>query len=195
MTMPVSTSNNFTAIVLAAGKGSKMRILPQHTPKALLPVATRPIIWYSLNLLSQKGFKDVIDDITGTMNGIGWVISGFSLLVGGFGIANIMFVSVKERTNLIGIQKSLGAKNKFILFQFLFEAVILSLIGGLIGLILVFVVSVMASSFSGDFNFVLSPWNMFLGTAISAIIGLISGIIPAISASKLDPVEAIRTGQ
>ena len=142
-----------------------------------------------------KGFKDVIDDITGTMNGIGWIISGFSLLVGGFGIANIMFVSVKERTNLIGIQKSLGAKNKFILFQFLFEAVILSLIGGLIGLILVFVVSVMASSFSGDFNFVLSPWNMFLGTAISAIIGLISGIIPAISASKLDPVEAIRTGQ
>jgi putative ABC transport system permease protein len=142
-----------------------------------------------------KGFKDVIDDITGTMNGIGWVISGFSLLVGGFGIANIMFVSVKERTNLIGIQKSLGAKNKFILFQFLFEAVILSLIGGLIGLILVFIVSIVASSFSGDFNFVLSPWNMFLGTAISAIIGLISGIIPAISASKLDPVEAIRTGQ
>ncbi len=142
-----------------------------------------------------KGFKDVIDDITGTMNGIGWVISGFSLLVGGFGIANIMFVSVKERTNLIGIQKSLGAKNKFILFQFLFEAVILSIIGGLIGLILVFIVSVIASSFSGDFNFVLSPWNMFLGTAISAIIGLISGIIPAISASKLDPVEAIRTGQ
>jgi putative ABC transport system permease protein len=116
-------------------------------------------------------------------------------LVGGFGIANIMFVSVKERTNLIGIQKSLGAKNKFILFQFLFEAVILSLIGGLIGLILVFIVSIVASSFSGDFNFVLSPWNMFLGTAISAIIGLISGIIPAISASKLDPVEAIRTGQ
>jgi putative ABC transport system permease protein len=142
-----------------------------------------------------KGFKDIIDDITGTMNSIGWVISGFSLLVGGFGIANIMFVSVKERTNLIGIQKSLGAKNKFILFQFLFEAVILSVIGGLIGLILVFIVSLVASSFSGDFNFVLSPWNMFLGTAISAIIGLISGIIPAISASKLDPVEAIRTGQ
>ena len=142
-----------------------------------------------------KGFKDVIDDITGTMNSIGWVISGFSLLVGGFGIANIMFVSVKERTNLIGIQKSLGAKNKFILFQFLFEAVILSVIGGLIGLILVFIVSLVASSFLEDFNFVLSLWNMFLGTAISAIIGLISGIIPAISASKLDPVEAIRTGQ
>ncbi len=141
-----------------------------------------------------QGVTDFIDEITGTMNVIGLVISGFSLLVGGFGIANIMFVSVKERTNLIGIQKSLGAKNKFILFQFLFEAVILSVIGGLIGLFLVFIVSIIASSFTGDFEFVLSPWNMFVGTAISAAIGLISGILPAISASKLDPVEAIRTG-
>jgi putative ABC transport system permease protein len=141
-----------------------------------------------------QGFADFIDEITGSMNIIGLIISGFSLLVGGFGIANIMFVSVKERTNLIGIQKSLGAKNKFILFQFLFEAVILSVIGGLIGLFLVFIVSLIASSFTGDFEFVLSPWNMFVGTAISAAIGLISGILPAISASKLDPVEAIRTG-
>ncbi|MCT8340557.1 ABC transporter permease [Luteirhabdus pelagi] len=141
-----------------------------------------------------QGFADFIDNITGQMNLIGLVISGFSLLVGGFGIANIMFVSVKERTNLIGIQKSLGAKNKFILLQFLFEAVILAIIGGLIGLFLVFIVSILASQFTGDFEFVLSPWNMFIGTAISAVIGLISGILPAISASRLDPVEAIRTG-
>ncbi len=142
----------------------------------------------------MKGLTDFIDEITGSMNLIGLIISGFSLLVGGFGIANIMFVSVKERTNLIGIQKSLGAKNKFILFQFLFEAVILAIIGGLIGLVLVYIASVIVSQFTGDFQFVLSPWNMFIGTAISAIIGLISGILPAISASKLDPVEAIRTG-
>ena len=141
-----------------------------------------------------QGFADIIDGITGTMNGIGWLISAFSLLVGGFGIANIMFVSVKERTNLIGIQKSLGAKNKFILLQFLFEAVILSVIGGLIGLFLVFIVSLLASQFTGDFEFVLSLWNMFIGTAISALIGLIAGILPAISASRLDPVEAIRAG-
>lgn len=141
-----------------------------------------------------QGFTDFIDNITGQMNFIGLIISGFSLLVGGFGIANIMFVSVKERTNLIGIQKSLGAKNRFILFQFLFEAVILAVIGGLIGLFLVWLISIAASQFTGEFQFVLSPWNMFLGTAVSAVIGLISGIIPAISASKLDPVEAIRTG-
>jgi putative ABC transport system permease protein len=141
-----------------------------------------------------KGFTDFIDNITGQMNFIGLIISGFSLLVGGFGIANIMFVSVKERTNLIGIQKSLGAKNRFILFQFLFEAVILAVIGGLIGLFLVWVISLLASQFTGDFEFVLSPWNLFIGTAVSAVIGLISGIVPAISASKLDPVEAIRTG-
>ncbi len=141
-----------------------------------------------------QGFADLIDNITGQMNFIGLIISGFSLLVGGFGIANIMFVSVKERTNLIGIQKSLGAKNRFILFQFLFEAVILSIIGGLIGLFLVWIVSIGASQFTGEFEFILSPWNMFIGTAVSAVIGLISGIIPAISASRIDPVEAIRSG-
>ena len=141
-----------------------------------------------------KGLSDFVDNITGQLNIIGLVISGFSLLVGGFGIANIMFVSVKERTNLIGIQKSLGAKNKFILSQFLFEAIILSVIGGLVGLFIVWLVSIAASQFTGDFEFVLSPFNMFIGTLVSAVIGLVSGIIPALAASKLDPVEAIRTG-
>ncbi len=146
---------------------------------------------FFLNVLS--GFTDFIDNIVGQMNKIGWGISIFSLLVGGFGIANIMFVSVKERTNLIGIQKALGAKNKFILFQFLFEAVILSVIGGLIGMFLVWVIALILSS-ALDFEFVLSTQNILLGSGLAAFIGLIAGIVPAISASKLDPVEAIRTG-
>ncbi|MXN91874.1 FtsX-like permease family protein [Flavobacterium sp. Sd200] len=146
---------------------------------------------FMIDILSS--FTEVIDNIVGVMNVAGWVISGFSLLVGGFGIANIMFVSVKERTNIIGIQKSLGAKNRFILMQFLFEAVLLSLVGGVVGLIMVWGCATIASGIL-DFEFILSPANVLLGTGLSAIIGLLSGILPAISAAKLDPVEAIRSG-
>lgn len=146
---------------------------------------------FFINVLS--GFTDLIDGIVSQMNVVGWIISGFSLLVGGFGIANIMFVSVKERTSLIGIQKSLGAKNKFILFQFLFEAIILSVIGGIIGLLLVWIITIILTN-ALDFDFVLGAGNVILGTSLAAVIGLISGILPAISASRLDPVEAIRTG-
>jgi putative ABC transport system permease protein len=104
-----------------------------------------------------------------------------------------MFVSVKERTNLIGIQKALGAKNRFILFQFLFEAVILAMFGGLIGIVLVWLIALILTNVL-DFEFILSSFNILLGSGLSIIIGLISGILPAISASRLDPVEAIRTG-
>ncbi|MFN8274206.1 MAG: ABC transporter permease [Flavobacteriaceae bacterium] len=146
---------------------------------------------FFINILS--GLTDFIDNMVAQLNTIGWIISGFSLLVGGFGIANIMFVSVKERTHLIGIQKSLGAKNKFILLQFLFESVILSVIGGVVGLILVFIIAQVLTNML-DFEFVLGMGNALLGTGLSALIGLISGVLPAISASRLDPVEAIRTG-
>lgn len=154
-------------------------------------VKTGEIDNFFINVFS--GFTDLLDGFIASMNVGGWIIATFSLLVGGFGIANIMFVSVKERTNLIGIQKSLGAKNKFILFQFLFESVILCVIGGLIGLLLVWIIALVLTQVL-DFEFVLSFKNILLGTSLAAIIGLISGILPAISASRLDPVEAIRSG-
>jgi putative ABC transport system permease protein len=119
----------------------------------------------------------------------GWVIGSFSILVGGFGIANIMFVSVKERTNLIGIQKSLGAKNYSILFQFLFEAVMLSLVGGLVGILLVYLLSFIPM---GTLQIILTPGNILLGLGVSCVIGVLSGIVPAMLAARMDPVIAIR---
>jgi len=119
----------------------------------------------------------------------GWVIGGFSILIGGFGIANIMFVSVKERTNIIGIQKSLGAKNYVILFQFLFEAILLSLVGGLVGILLVYLLTFMSL---GSLTLQLTAANITLGLGVSSVIGILSGIIPAFSAARLDPVIAIR---
>jgi len=133
-----------------------------------------------------------LDQIFAVINFAGWLIGGFSILVGGFGIANIMFVSVKERTNIIGIQKALGAKRFFILFQFLFESVLLSLVGGALGLVLIYLGSLIANA-KTDFEIVLTFGNIVLGLTISAIIGIISGFAPARSAAKLNPVEAINT--
>ncbi len=138
--------------------------------------------------LLSKGF-DSLFDIIGTA---GWIIGGFSILVGGFGIANIMFVSVRERTNLIGIQKSLGAKNLFILFQFLSESVILSTAGGFFGLLLTYIITALGKD-SIEMDISLTGTNIILGFTISILIGIISGFIPAYSASQLDPVEAIRS--
>jgi len=126
------------------------------------------------------------------INTVGWIIGGFSLLVGGFGIANIMFVSVRERTPQIGIQKSMGAKNTFILQEFLFESVFLSLLGGLAGLLLIYLITLLLR-YMADMHLTLTIGNIMLGITVSAIIGLVSGFVPALSASKLDPVEAMRS--
>jgi putative ABC transport system permease protein len=145
---------------------------------------------FALNQASM--FTRILDSIFGAINLGGWIIGGFSMLVGGFGIANIMFVSVRERTNIIGIQKACGAKNYVILVQFLFEAVILALAGGVIGLLFVFLGTQIAKSM-GDFIVVLSAKNIMMGLFVSGLIGLISGFVPAWMASRLNPVEAINT--
>ena len=145
---------------------------------------------FALNEISiiSEGF----DGFFGFIHVLGSVIGGFSIIVGAVSIANIMFVSVKERTKIIGIQKALGAKNGFILFQFLSESVILSLIGGILGLVLIAILAVTVN-YTTEYEVIMTLGNIILGISISVVIGIIAGVVPAWQAAKKDPVEAIRS--
>ncbi|MDR3184742.1 MAG: ABC transporter permease [Prevotellaceae bacterium] len=145
---------------------------------------------FSLNEISL--LEGQLASIFGMLNIVGMLIGGFSILIGGFGIANIMFVSVKERTNIIGIQKALGAKKYFILTQFLFEATLLAVVGGMVGLAIVYALSALVSGGLG-FAITLTFANIMRGIVISGTIGIVSGFIPAYTAARLNPVEAINS--
>ena len=145
---------------------------------------------FALNKMTM--FSNQLDSTFAMLDVVAWILGLFSLIVGMFGIANIMFVSVKERTPIIGVQKALGAKNSFILIQFLYESVVLSLIGGLAGLVMVWLTS-LAISKGLDFPVYFTVNNFVTGITLSMLTGIIAGIVPAIRASKLDPVEAIRS--
>jgi len=137
-------------------------------------------------------FKDQIDSVFGSINSGGWAIAGLSLIVGAFGVANIMFVTVRERTSQIGLKKAIGAKSSTILYEFLLESAFLCIIGGLVGLFLVWILTVALSSVL-PFPLHIAPSIVFLALSICIILGVISGIIPASITAKMNPVEAIRT--
>lgn len=134
---------------------------------------------------------DMLDSVFRGISKAGWIIGAFSLIIGGFGIANIMFVSVQERMNQIGIQKALGAKRYVILTQFMVEASFLSLAGGLVGILLVFLISIPVNAVSEYFTITLSPDNAIAGMLIAVVLGILSGLIPAWKAATVDPVRAI----
>ncbi|MBT8327287.1 MAG: FtsX-like permease family protein, partial [Bacteroidia bacterium] len=144
---------------------------------------------FAINKLTM--FSESLNQTFGVIDLVAVIIGIFSLLVGGFGIANIMFVSVKERTPVIGLQKSLGAKRNFIMSQFLIEAIFLCIVGALVGIVIVIGLGLLASKFS-DFKIFFSMSIFLSGIGISVFIGLVAGLAPARKAARMDPVVAIR---
>lgn len=145
---------------------------------------------FALNEISAA--NDFLDSIFGSINAGGWAIAALSLIVGAFGVANIMFVTVRERTSQIGLKKAIGAKKSIILTEFLLESAFLCIIGGLVGVLLVFILTKILSAAFGFAIFV-SVQNLALAISICILLGVLSGIIPARTAARLDPVVAIRT--
>ena len=145
---------------------------------------------FALNELSM--INSVIDNVFGVVNVAGLFIGLFALIVGMISVANIMFVSVKERTSIIGIKKALGAKRYMILAEFLIESIILCVVGGFFGLLFVYG-ALKAISSAIPFDMWLSTQNAATGVIVSIIVGIIAGFIPASQASRMDPVEAMRS--
>ena len=144
---------------------------------------------FALNTLSI--LSGLFDKLFSSINVVGFIIGFFALVVGAFSVANIMFVSVKERTAMIGIKMALGAKRFFILLEILIESIVLCIAGGLFGLLFIWLGTLVISK-ALDFHIFLSTSNILTGVLTSIIVGLISGVIPAFQASKMDPVEAMR---
>lgn len=183
---------NNTTILVKASKSISLDAMEDEirgSMRAIRKLHPRQEDNFSLNRITM--LSNFLTGIFGKINIYGWVIAGFSILVGGFGIANIMFVSVKERTHIIGIQKALGAKDYFIMIQFLGEAVMLCVLGGVIGLTLIFLISLLLNLVL-PFQIVLTFKNVMVGIGLSSLIGVIPGYIPSRQAAKLDPIEAIR---
>jgi putative ABC transport system permease protein len=141
---------------------------------------------------SQIDIINTFSSVVGLFTVLVSAIAGISLVVGGIGIANIMLVSVVERTREIGIRKAIGATNSAVLSQFLAEAIMVSLAGGAIG-VAIGVSLAFAASASFKFPFVISLWSVFAGLALALVVGLLAGVIPARNASQLDPITALRS--
>lgn len=187
-----STTNWGTLLNVKAKRGVDLDELKYEVASILRPVrGLKPKDKNNFAINELTMLTNLVDGVFGVINFAGFIIGLFAMLVGAFGVANIMFVSVKERTNLIGIKMAVGAKRFFILLEYLLEAIILCIVGGVIGLIFVWIILTVISKLV-DFSIYMSIENVLLGLILSIVIGIIAGIIPAILASRMDPVEAIR---
>ncbi len=187
-----ATTNWGTLLNVKAKRGVNLDELKYEVASILRPVrGLKPKDKNNFAINELTMLTNLVDGVFGVINFAGFIIGLFAMLVGAFGVANIMFVSVKERTNLIGIKMAVGAKRFFILLEYLLEAIILCIVGGVIGLIFVWIILTVISKLV-DFSIYMSIENVLLGLILSIVIGIIAGIVPAILASRMDPVEAIR---
>lgn len=186
-------SENLNPMLMVSAKENVSVELLQDELKMLMRTVRRlsPLEEDDFALNRASMISQGLDQIFKIIDLAGIIIGGFAILVGGFGIANIMFVSVRERTRMIGIQKAIGAKKYLILIQFLTEAVVLCLIGGAVGLLLVWLGTIAVAGGIKEMTFVLSAKNIATGLLISVAIGIVSGFAPARSAANLDPVDAM----
>ena len=178
----VQGKDNISSVALADELRGAMRQLHRLSPKEEDD--------FSLNDINQLG--EEVTKVFGSVNLGGWFIAGLSLLVGGFGVANIMFVTVRERTSQIGLKKAIGAKRSTILIEFLLESAFLCIIGGILGVTMVWLLILAVSSFM-PFPIVISTSILILAVSICVIIGLVAGIVPASIAARMNPVDAIRS--
>ncbi len=181
-------------IIMVQGKdGVDSKILKDEltgTMRAINKLSPTKQDNFSLNDIND--FSAVISNIFSGVNIGGWAIAALSLIVGMFGVANIMFVSVRERTKQIGLKKAIGAKRRVIMTEFLLESAFLCIIGGIMGLVLVFLLTQLLSNVL-QFPVFVSPSYMALAIFICIVTGILAGFIPALQAAKLDPVVAIRS--
>lgn len=181
-----------TQLMVKAAEGVKLEKLKDdvtgvlRATRHLKPVEKNDFAMNEMSILFA-----LLDNVFVVLNLAGLIIGGFALLVGMFSVANIMFVSVKERTNIIGIKKAIGAKKSVILLEFLIESVILCVLGGAAGLIGIYGITWILTQFL-PFDLYLSFANALVGVLVSVSVGIIAGMIPAMQAANMDPVEAMR---
>ncbi|MEL6626262.1 MAG: ABC transporter permease [Bacteroidota bacterium] len=184
-------------LIIKANDYEKLPAVEAHTVGLIRASrGLKPRMEDNFAINKQEALMSRLESVFGYLETGGWVISIFSILIGGFSIGNIMYISVKERTNEIGVQKALGSSQAFVMYQFLTESLLLCFIGGLVGILMVVLMGVTAEAVLQAANVPLevtfAPSDILIGVGVSLLIGLLAGIIPASLAAKLDPVVAIR---